>query len=133
MTENEPTPEPAVVAPEPASDVIAQAPAPTVVAPSFRALFEREGSYVWNSLKRLGVQDRDLEDLSHEVFITVHRRLADYDPARPLRPWLFGICLRTAMRYRELARHRREVMGDEVDAADDRPNAEALLQRKQAQ
>ena len=40
------------------------------------------------TLKRLGVQDRDLEDVVHEVFITVHRRLCDYDPTRPLRAWV---------------------------------------------
>ena len=100
--------------------------------PSFRAIFEAEGGYVWNTLRRLGVQDRDLEDLAHDVFVTVHRRIGDYDPSRPLRPWLFGICLRVAMRYRDLARHRREVMDAEVEPADEAPDAEALLVQKQA-
>ena len=108
--------------------------APTsLAAPPFRAIFDAESSYVWNTLKRLGVQERDVEDLTHEVFITVHRRLADYDPSRPLRPWLFGISLRVAMRYRELARHRREVMSTDLEAVDQAPRADELLDRKRAQ
>src|SRR5262245_47602718 len=84
-------------------------------------LFKAESSYVWNTLRRLGVQERDLEDLTHEVFLTVHRRLGDYDATRPVRPWLFGIALRTALRYRELARHRRELVTEPPEAVDQAP------------
>jgi RNA polymerase sigma-70 factor (ECF subfamily) len=99
--------------------------------PDFRAVFDAESSYVWNTLVRLGVQSRDLEDVAHEVFIAVHRHLAEYDPRRPLRPWLFGITLRTAMRYRALARHRREVIESELDAIDPGPAADEQLDRAQ--
>ena len=101
--------------------------------PDLRAIFRSEAPYVWNTLRFLGVQDRDLEDLTHDVFVTVHRRFADYDSARPIRPWLFGIALRIGMRYRTLARHRFEVMpGDLVDVADDRPTPEVELRHAQA-
>ena len=75
----------------------------------FRSLFEREVSYVWNSLRRLGVREGDLPDQTQEVFVTVHAILDDYDRSRPLRPWLFGIAYRTASHYRRLARNAREV------------------------
>lgn len=88
----------------------------------FRVLFERECSYVVASLRRLGVQERDLEDVAHEVFVAIHRRLGEYDPARPLRPWIFAFAYRFASDYRKLARHRREriedTVGDEVDEAE---------------
>lgn len=109
-----------------------QEAAPPAEPPDFRTIFERESSYVWNSLRRLGVPESDLEDLTHDVLLTVHRRLADYDTSRPLRPWLFGISVRTASRFRQLARHRREVMDDRVEAADERPAADSLIESRQA-
>ena len=88
----------------PAAESLPSAAVSTVTPPpNFRRIFEAESSYVLRTLHRLGVQERDVEDLAHEVFITVHRRLPDYDASRPLRPWIFGIALRTAMRYREPA------------------------------
>ena len=89
------------------------------VRPTFRAVFESELSFVWNSLRRFGVTDRDLEDVAHEVFVVVDRRLDEYDPARPLRPWLFAIAFRCASDYRRLARHRHETLVDqEVERVD---------------
>jgi RNA polymerase sigma-70 factor (ECF subfamily) len=95
-------------------------PGPTSArsAPTFRGLFQAEFGYVWNTLRHLGVQPRDLEDLTHDVFLAVHCRLGGYDPTRPVRPWLFGIAFRVASHYRQLARHRREVLGDAIDAPD---------------
>lgn len=85
--------------------------------PDFRALFQAECSYVFHSLRRLGVHERDLEDVAHEVFLAIHKKLADYDPARPLRPWIFAFAYRFASDYRKLARHR-ERSGDEIEVAD---------------
>ena len=101
--------------------------------PSFRAIFEAELTYVWNALRKLGVHPSDLEDVAHEVFVVVHRHLGDYDPTRPLRPWLFGICVRVASDYRRLARHRREVAPGPVEPSDPAPAADEHLERRQAQ
>src|SRR5262245_53861089 len=35
--------------------------------------------FVWRSLQHLGVRGADLEDLMQEVFVVVHRKLADFD------------------------------------------------------
>jgi RNA polymerase sigma-70 factor (ECF subfamily) len=78
----------------------------------FRAVFEDTFDYVWHTLRRLGVRERDLEDVAHEVFVVVHRHLADYDRARPIRPWLFAFAVRAAADYRRLARHRVELRDD---------------------
>ena len=78
--------------------------APESVAPSladrFRAIYEAELDYVWNSLRRLGVPRCDLEDQAHDVFAAAYRCLDSYDPTRPLRPWLFGIAFRVASEHR---------------------------------
>lgn len=99
----------------------------------FDAIFEAEFAYVWTSLRRLGVQERELEDLTHDVFLEVFRRIGTYDPARPIRPWLFAFAFRFASDYRRLARHRREVMGTEAEESDPLPSADRLLQMKQNQ
>lgn len=83
-----------------------------------RAIYLDHLPYVMSTLRRLGVGERDLEDVTHDVFVTVHRRLPDYDRARPVRPWLFGIAYRAASDYRRLARHRREDMTRDVETLD---------------
>jgi RNA polymerase sigma-70 factor, ECF subfamily len=93
----------------------------------FRATFERELDYVWTTLRRLGVREADLEDVAHEVFLRVHRRFAEYDASRPIRPWLFGFAARVAADYRKLARHRREVRSENDDAVDPAPLADERL------
>jgi RNA polymerase sigma-70 factor (ECF subfamily) len=100
----------------------------------FRALFDGELSYVLNTLRRLGVREADLPDQTQEVFMVVHALMEDYDRARPLRPWLFGIANRTAAAYRRLARNARELPTDlEARAiSDDAPLADEQLARAQA-
>src|SRR5678816_2857953 len=68
-------------------------PAP-VMTQTFEEIYAEQLDYVWHSLRRLGVDDRDREDLAHDVFLVVYRRLASYDPACSLRAWLFGIAYR---------------------------------------
>jgi RNA polymerase sigma-70 factor, ECF subfamily len=99
----------------------------------FHAVFEAEFAYVWTSLRRLGVQERDLEDLAHDVFVEVYRRFATYDPQRPIRPWLFAFTVRFASDYRRLARHRRESIGPIPERSDPMPHPDQLLQVKQTQ
>ena len=87
--------------------------------PTFRHVFETELSFVWNTLRRFGVAERDLEDVAHEVFVVVDRLLGEYDPTRPLRPWLFAIAFRCASDDRKRARHRHETLvADDVDSVD---------------
>jgi RNA polymerase sigma-70 factor (ECF subfamily) len=100
----------------------------------FRAIFDREVSYVLNTLRRLGVREADLPDQTQEVFVVVHALMDDFDPARALRPWLFGIAYRTASRYRRLAKNAREIPTDlqERAVADGAPLADEQLVRAQA-
>jgi RNA polymerase sigma-70 factor (ECF subfamily) len=90
---------------------------------SFNAIFRAEFDYVWNSLRRLGVPLRDLEDLTHDVFFRIYERLADYDRARPLRPWLFGFSFRVASDYRRRFSNRREVLSPASETSDPAPTA----------
>jgi RNA polymerase sigma-70 factor (ECF subfamily) len=82
--------------------MVAAAPDSALCNPAdrFRAIYVAELDYVWNSLRRLGVPRRDLEDLAHDVFAAAYRSLSSYDASRPLRPWLFGIAFRVASQVR---------------------------------
>jgi RNA polymerase sigma-70 factor (ECF subfamily) len=95
------------------------------------ALFEAHFDYVWNTLRRLGVREADLEDLVHDVFLKVHQHRADYDPSRPFKPWAFSFAYRVAADYRRLARHRVEVFEGQKEAADPGATPERQLQAAQ--
>ena len=82
----------------------------------FSDLFSQQFAFVWGSLRRLGVQERDVEDVAQDVFLKVHAKFDVFDRARPVRPWLFAFAVRAAADYRRLARHRVERLGPESEA-----------------
>jgi len=88
--------------------------------PSLREIYEAHFGYLWHVVRRLGGRDRDLEDLVHDVFIVVQRRLHTYDPDRPLKPWLFGVAFRVVSDYRRRASFQREQTGVVREPMDER-------------
>ena len=100
---------------------------------TFQAIYRAEFPYVWNTLRRLGVRHADLGDLSHEVFVVAFRRLSDFDQARPVRPWLFGIAFRVVAHFRRAQQTNPEscsdVSPDELAAPAQGPE-EALAARQ---
>ena len=113
-----------VVAPLPLREALS---APTTDRGAlFRTIFETGFDYVWNTVRRLGVATADLEDVSHDVLLDVYRKLDNYDPARPLRPWLFGFSFRAAAEYRRKKLVRREV-NQSAELVDRAPLAEERL------
>ena len=96
----------------------------SVRAISFDAVFSENVGFVGQCLRRLGVRSAELEDVTHEVFVAVYRKLGDYDAGRPLRAWLFGFAYHTALRYKDLARHEREVFGEMPEMTDESPSSE---------
>jgi RNA polymerase sigma-70 factor (ECF subfamily) len=98
--------------------------------PAFREIFEKELGYVFTSLRRLGIAERDRDDLASEVFFRVHQRIDDYDPARPVKPWLFAFTLRVASEHRRKARHRFEELG--AAAREDRGDSELVYRALEA-
>jgi RNA polymerase sigma-70 factor (ECF subfamily) len=104
---------------------------PICERPQFESIYREHFDHVWFTLRRLGVQERDLDDATHEVFVVINRRLSDFDPTRPLRPWVTGITYRVASDERRRARHRREIIGDIPEATTKRGPLQAL-EAKQA-
>jgi RNA polymerase sigma-70 factor, ECF subfamily len=82
------------------------APDVTVGEASFIA-FQRELDYIYRAFRRLGVQNGDVDDLGQDLFVVLHRSWTEYDPARPLRPYLFGIAFRITSAYKRRKRRER--------------------------
>ena len=89
-----------------------------VVPPGFEEIYKSEFQYVWNFLIRMGVPRRDLRDKVHDVFEAVYRCRENFDPSRPIRPWITGITFRVASNLRRSARFKREVYREEVEVSD---------------
>lgn len=98
----------------------------------FRTLFEAEFPYVCRTLERFGIARRDVPDVAHDVFLVVHAHLAEYDPQRPLRPWLFAFAFRFAAKYR--ARHANSGVAEELshEIPDEAPGPDEQLASAQA-
>jgi RNA polymerase sigma-70 factor (ECF subfamily) len=100
--------------------------------PTFEDVYRLEFDYVYRSLRRLGVPDKELLDLAHDTFLVVFRKLASYDPARPLRAWLFGIAFRVVSEYRSRPVQQRETSDEELAAIPINGEAEARVQGREA-
>ena len=92
--------------------------------------FQRELDYVYRTLSRLGTAPSEADDLAQEVFLALRRCWSEYDPDRPLRPYLFGIAFRIASAYER--KRRREVAFGVVEVGDAGPGPDDALQSKQA-
>lgn len=95
----------------------------------FTALFRSEYDWTWGTLRRLGVSERDSEDVAHEVFLRIYDKFDLFDSSRPTRPWLFAFVYRAACDYRKLTRHRVERMdASSPDAASEAQTVEDTLE-----
>jgi RNA polymerase sigma-70 factor (ECF subfamily) len=92
--------------------------------------FQRELEYVHRTLRRLGTAPSEIDDLAQEVFLALHGCWAAYDPARPLRPYLFGIAFRIAAAHHR--KRRREVTFEVVEVSDTGPAPDDAVASKQA-
>jgi len=92
--------------------------------------YQRELDYLMRTLRRLGVDLDDVEDLAQEVFLALRHTWQQYDPTRALKPFLFGIAFRVAASHRR--KHWREVPFATVDAPDRGPSPDRTFEANQA-
>ncbi len=92
--------------------------------------YQREFDYLVRTLRRLGVNPEDIEDLAHEVFLVLRRTWSEYDPERALKPYLFGIAFRVAASHRR--KYWREVPFASVEGQDRAPYPDEVLAANQA-
>jgi RNA polymerase sigma-70 factor (ECF subfamily) len=63
-------------------------------------MFAEHGPFVCRTLRHLSVRESELDDVTQEVFLTVHRLLADYEEKGRARAWLYSICRRVVYTHR---------------------------------
>lgn len=79
-------------------------------APTLEQVYRDHADFVWRLLRSLGVDEAGRDDVFHEVFLVVHRRLAAYDGRASVRSWLFGIARNVVLHHRRgWARHLRRL------------------------
>jgi RNA polymerase sigma-70 factor, ECF subfamily len=104
-------------------------PVASVAEPvAFARVYEEHFTFVWRSLRLLGVADDALEDAAQDVFTVVSRQLDDFGGRASLRTWIFAIVQRTAANYRR--KHRRKIkplvpLGEIVAGHEPTPHAHA--------
>ncbi len=92
--------------------------------------YQRELDYLMRTLRRLGVDSEDVEDLAQEVFLVLRRTWHVYDPTRALKPYLFGIAFRVAASYRR--KRWREVPLAVIEGPGNAPTPDRELEANQA-
>ncbi len=65
----------------------------------FEAVYESMVDYVWNVVCRMGVPQADAEDVVQEVFVTVYRRLGEFEGRAQLKTWVFRIAVHLVQHY----------------------------------
>ena len=113
------------------------APAGPRSLPSFREIVDEYGVQVWRTLHYCGAPSADLQDLCQEVFLVIHRRIAEFEGRSSLRTWIYQICVRVAAGHRRKARFRYEqvvaeppdspVLPTQADTLDDARMLERLF------
>jgi len=94
------------------------------------AAFDRDLSYVFETLSRLGVRAAEAEDLAHDVFLVLYRKWPTLDTSRSLRPYLFGIAFRIVCAHKR--RRSREVCYASLEAIDGGSGQEQSLQQRES-
>jgi len=70
-----------------------------LVQAGFDAIYEGMVDFVWNVVCRMGVPRADAEDVVQEVFVTVYRRLGEFEGRARLKTWVFTITAHLVQHY----------------------------------
>jgi RNA polymerase sigma-70 factor (ECF subfamily) len=99
---------------------------------TFEELYAKNVRFVWRTVRVLGVPESLVEDAVQDVFVVVHRRLADFHPSTSARAWLYQIARRVARDYRRKIRRKGGLEQLPESVADDRPDAADRYEHNEA-
>lgn len=100
--------------------------------PSWPQVFYDYYGFVRSTTRRLAGPQLDVEDLTQDVFVVVHRKLDGLRDPEKLRSWIYSICRRVVAHQRRRHRVRsaiRELLGRNHDSYVATP--EVLTQQQQ--
>jgi RNA polymerase sigma-70 factor (ECF subfamily) len=87
---------------------------------AFSELFQRYAPMLVRMMQR-HVRYHDAVEIVQQTFLQVHRARYDYDPERPLRPWLMTIACNLRREHFRRSRRRPEAPLDREPPASGRP------------
>ncbi|HEY0252343.1 MAG TPA: sigma-70 family RNA polymerase sigma factor [Kofleriaceae bacterium] len=99
--------------------------------PAFEHVYREHVRFVWRTVRRLGVREPDVEDVSQRVFEIVHRQLPEFRGDARLTTWLFGIIRRVVSDHRRSAYERRRDMHEDGELASE-PRQEHVVAEREA-
>jgi RNA polymerase sigma-70 factor, ECF subfamily len=101
--------------------------APVTELPAFDEVYGEHFPFVWRSVRRLGVNPSAVDDVVQEIFLVVHRRMAEFEARATMKTWLFGIVLRVVRQHRRTLRRKPAQLGGmaNVDPEVDRVHDES--------
>jgi RNA polymerase sigma-70 factor (ECF subfamily) len=73
---------------------------------SFDDVYDACFDFVWRNARRLGVPGAQVDDAVQEVFLVVHRRLAEFEGRSSIKTWIFGILVKVAADHRRTLRRK---------------------------
>jgi RNA polymerase sigma-70 factor (ECF subfamily) len=73
----------------------------------FTEVFRQHFDFVWRALRSFGVSEAGVDDAVQDVFLCVHRRLAEFEGRSSLKTWIYSIAYRTAQNHRRGARRHQ--------------------------
>ena len=104
--------------------------------PTFERVYEDFFDFVYRNTRRLGVPPSAADDVVQEVFMVLHRRLAEYDGRATLQSWVYGILANTVRDYRRSFRRKQAPLvaaerDEQLGPASSRTSPEQRAQLKQ--
>lgn len=106
--------------------------APAAPVDRLTAMFHQHVSFVWRSLRRLGVPDGSVDDASQEVFIVAARHLERIATGKE-KAYLFGVAIRVAADARRSQSRRRESSVEPAtDSPDPGPSVDQVVEQRRA-
>ena len=100
-------------------------------ADAFAELVARYRRPVYSYLVRCGVEAAARDDLFQEVFTSIHRAAATYQPERPLKPWVFTIVANIVRGHYRKSRVREAAAATDPEPSDSAPDSHQLVEARE--
>lgn len=112
---------------------MSHAPQPATSAPSLDALYREHVRFAWRTARYLGVPAADAQDVVHEIFIVVQRRLPDFDPKRSARAWIGGITRHVVLHHKRSHARAENRVARLEPPTDTTPSPDDAVSRREAE
>lgn len=99
----------------------------------FERVYAENFDFIWRAVRSLGIPAESAEDVTHDIFLVVHRKLDTLEESSALRSWLFGIARRVCKDYRRaLGRRGTHLELDAQREVDHRQDPQDVALSRQA-